>query len=119
MSVSKYIIMCGGNYQIWKEPRQLTKINNEPIVVRTIRLLREAGVEDIAISSNDSRFEGLGVPVLKSENNWTVIRPGVSTGGWYNGFYKTNNGFHGLHGLRHYKSQEIWDENGEYNPCNS
>lgn len=85
----KYIIMCGGNYQIWKEPRQLTKINNEPIVVRTIRLLREAGVEDMAISSNDSRFEGLGVPVLKSDNNWTVIRPGVSTGGWYNGFYKT------------------------------
>lgn len=84
----KYIIMCGGNYQIWKEPRQLTKINNEPIVVRTIRLLREAGVEDIAISSNDSRFEGLGVPVLKHDNPWTVARPGVSTAGsWLDAFY--------------------------------
>lgn len=86
----KYIIMCGGNYQIWKEPRQLTKINNEPIVARTIRLLRENDITDIAISSNDSRFEGFSVPVLKSDNNWTVIRPGVSTGGWYNGFYKTD-----------------------------
>lgn len=80
--------MCGGDYQIWSEPRQLTKVKGEPIVARTIRLLKDAGVTDIAISSNDSRFEGFGVPVLKSENNWTVYKPGSSKGSWYNGFYK-------------------------------
>ena len=86
----KYIIMCGGEYQIWKEPRQLTKVAGEPIVARTIRLLKENGVTDIAISSNDDRFAQFGVPLLKKVNDWTVIRPGVSTGAWYNGFYYTN-----------------------------
>ena len=47
----KYIIMCGGNYETFETPRQLTKIKGEPLVARTIRLLQEQGVEDIAISS--------------------------------------------------------------------
>ena len=48
-----YIIMCGGTYKKWETPRQLTKVCGEPIVARTIRLLREQGVDDIAISSNN------------------------------------------------------------------
>ena len=63
----QYIIMCGGQYDRWEVPRQLTKINDEPIVMRTIRLLRAAGVTDIAISSNDERFEACGVPVLQHD----------------------------------------------------
>ena len=62
----KYIIMCGGLRQ--KNPRQLRVMFGETLVERTIRLLRKNGVEDIAISSNDERFEGLGVPVLHHEN---------------------------------------------------
>ena len=48
----KYIIMCGGTYKKWWKPRQLAEIKGEALVARTIRLLRENGVEDIAISTN-------------------------------------------------------------------
>lgn len=86
----KYIIMCGGDYQIWSQPRQLTLIHGEPIAARTIRLLKEAGVTDISISSENPAFEDCGVPVLKVTNDWAVAKPGVSKGSWYSGFYKTN-----------------------------
>ena len=59
----RYIIMCGGSYEHWPQPKQLTRINGEPIIERTIRLLRENGVEDIAISSNNDVFRQFGVPV--------------------------------------------------------
>ena len=53
----KYIIMCGGKYDLFTTPKQLTKINGEELVARTIRLLKENGIEDIAISSKDKRFD--------------------------------------------------------------
>ena len=49
----KYIIMCGGTYKQWETPRQMLPVNDEPIVARTIRLLTENGINDIAISSNN------------------------------------------------------------------
>ena len=73
----KYIIMCGGTYTQWSVPRQLIEIRGEPIVARTIRLLKENGIDDIAISSNDARFEHFGVPVLHHEY-------------WADGFYPTD-----------------------------
>ena len=60
----KYIIMCGGNYDYWQTPKQMLEINGETIVERTIRLIKDAGVEDIAISSNNPVFEQFGVPVI-------------------------------------------------------
>lgn len=81
----KYIIMCGGRYYKWQIPRQLIQINGEAIVARTIRLLREAGVDDIAISTNDPRFEGIGVPILTHENRFDTI----GNGSWVDGFYPT------------------------------
>jgi hypothetical protein len=86
----KYIIMCGGKYDEWETPRQLVWINSEPIVVRTIRLLRENNIRDIAISSNNPIFKQYGVPVLTHENNWVVPRPHVSTGDWCDAFYPTD-----------------------------
>lgn len=80
----KYIIMCGGKYPFWKTPKHLTKIKNEPLVARTIRLLKAAGVEDIAISSNDYRFEGFGVPVLHHDNPWGI---GKDKTYWVDAFY--------------------------------
>lgn len=62
--------MCGGDYPHWETPRQLTEIHGEPLVARTIRLLRSKGVEDIAITAQDARFENFGVPVLHHENNY-------------------------------------------------
>ena len=70
----RYIIMCGGTYQSWKWPRQLTGINGESIVARTIRLLRGNGVQDIAISSNNPIFEQFGLPVLRHENRYEAIQ---------------------------------------------
>lgn len=66
----KYIIMCGGEYRNWPQPKQLSLIKDEPIIARTIRLLRENGVEDIAISSDNPVFEQFGVPVLNHENTY-------------------------------------------------
>ena len=85
----KYIIMCGGSYAMWQTPRQLTEINGEPVVARTIRLLRDAGVEDISISARDVRFSEFGVPVLKHENRFDV-RVGHTEDCWVSAFYPTN-----------------------------
>lgn len=80
----KYIIMCGGGYPKWETPRQLTKFNDETLVERTIRMLRQVGATDIAISSNDERFEGFGVPVLHHDNSFSF-----PTGSWVEAFYPT------------------------------
>ena len=87
----KYIIMCGGIYKHWETPRQLTKILGEEIVARTIRLLKECGVKDIAISSNNPKFEGFGVPVLKHYNPFVVNENfRDEQGDWFYAFYPTD-----------------------------
>lgn len=86
----KYIIMCGGTYTKWKQPKQLTEINGEPLVGRTIRLLKDNGVTDIAISSHDERFEQFGVPVLKHDNPFVVDYNRTTSGCWYDAFYPTD-----------------------------
>lgn len=75
---------------MWETPKHLLTINGEKIVERTIRLLRENGIEDIAISSNDSRFEGLGVPVLKHINSYVARAYNDYDGYWCDAFYPTN-----------------------------
>ena len=52
-----FIIMCGGTYPKWDRPKHLTELKGEPLVARTIRLLKEHGITDIAISSNSELFE--------------------------------------------------------------
>lgn len=86
----KYIIMCGGTYQQWTTPRQLIKINGEPVVARTIRLLRECGITDIAISSNNAAFESFGVPVLHHQNTYNAVGYNNFTGFWCEAFYPTD-----------------------------
>ena len=83
----KYIILCGGVYDKWKEPKHLTRINGEPIVARTIRLLRENGVEDLAISSNDPRFEQFGIPVLRHDNPYHLPKDSDAKTPWLDAFY--------------------------------
>lgn len=84
----KYIIMCGGQYNGWETPRQMTLIHDEHVVARTIRLLKEAGVDDIAISTNDIRFEQFGVPILFHENNF--VGNAESGGSWVEAFYPSS-----------------------------
>ena len=85
----KYIIMCGGSYPHWNVPKQTININNEPLIERTIRQLRENGVNDIAISSNNPIFEELGVPVLKHKNNYVGRGYNDYDGYWCEAFYPT------------------------------
>ena len=87
MREMQYIIMCGGHYDRWKTPKQLLEINGEPIAGRTIRLLRENGVKAIAVSSDNSLFYQLGVPVLTHLNDWHEYGDWDCTGDWVNGFY--------------------------------
>lgn len=84
----KYIIMCGGRYDGWGTPRQMMLIHEEPVVARTIRLLKEAGVDDISISTNDMRFEQFGVPILFHENNF--IGYAEHGGSWVEAFYPSS-----------------------------
>lgn len=82
----KYVIMCGGVYEGFKTPRHFTVINGERIIVRTIRLLKEAGATEIYITSNDPRFSHLGVPRLTHKNGFTN-EGGRTRGYWLDAFY--------------------------------
>lgn len=83
----KHIVMCGGTYANWDIPKPLTELKGEPIVARTIKLLKENGVDDIAISSNSELFEQFGVPVLKHENKYSLPLEGRASSPWLDAFY--------------------------------
>jgi hypothetical protein len=83
----KFIIMAGGTYAKWDRPKHLTELKGEPLVARTIRLLRENGITDIAISSNNELFEQFGVPVLHHENPFTLPKDGRAKTPWLDAFY--------------------------------
>jgi len=85
MTDYKYIVMCGGKYSWWETPKQLSIVAGEPIIERTIRLLKESGVTDINISSNNPVFENFGVEVLHHTNSFSVSDN--IDGMWVDGFY--------------------------------
>lgn len=99
----KYIIMCGGKYEGWDKPRQLTEICGEPIIARTIRLLTKYGIakNDIFISSNDDRFKQFGVVLLKHENKYG------HGGRWLDAFYPINEPVCYLYGDVFYSPEAI------------
>lgn len=81
----KYIILADSiNRQFQKEPRQLLEINGEPIIKRTIRLLKENGVKDVIITSHDKRFDNLGAKRYEPLRN--EYNPVNDTGYWLNAF---------------------------------
>ena len=86
----KYIIMCGGKYAMWDTPKQMTEVKGEPLVARTIRLLREAGVTDIAISTHNNAFKKFGVPLLKHDNGYYSKAYNDCEGYWCDCFYPMN-----------------------------
>ena len=83
----KYIIMCGGTYEDWEYPKHMAVVNGEPIVARTIRLLRENGIEDIAISSMNLDFLRFDVPVLSHYNPYTLPKDADASTPWLDAFY--------------------------------
>lgn len=88
--VEKYIIMCGGNYKHWETPRHLSVVNGEELVARTIRLLKENGINDISISTNNPVFEKFGVPILQHDNHYNCRWHDIEDGYWFNCFYPTD-----------------------------
>lgn len=86
----KYIIMAGGKYDKFKMPKQLLKVNGEVIIERTIRLLKENGIKDIFISTNNPAFDYLwDIPKLKHDNSYET-KDGKLYGYWVDAFYPTD-----------------------------
>lgn len=100
------IIMCGGYYEKFEEHKALSKINNEPLVARTIRLLKENNIDDIYISSNEEIFDNFGVPRLEHENTYKQIN-GTAIGYWLDAYYPTDKPCIYLHGDVYYSEDAI------------
>ena len=80
----KYIILASSNDKTFDIPRQLVEINGEPLLKRTIRLLKENGIENIILTGKDKRYKELGVKLYSSEkNDYDYIN---HTGYWLNAF---------------------------------
>ena len=99
------IIMAGGIYHDFKEHKALTKINGERLIQRTIRLLKENGVEEIYISSNNPEFIKYG-KVLRHENSFEA-KNGIVKGYWLDAYYPTNKPTIYLHGDVYYTEEAI------------
>ena len=97
--------MCGGEYKDFKEHKALTKIKGEALVERTIRLLKENGVDEIYISSNDYNF-GKYANVLSHQNSFKV-KNGKVEGYWVDAYYPTWKPTIYLHGDVYYSENAI------------
>lgn len=100
------IIMAGGEYYDFKTPKQLSIINGEPLIVRTIRLLKERNVEEIYISATSSKFDNLGVPRLEHKNSFRA-KDGIVSGYWVDAYYPTDKPTIYLHGDVYYTEDAI------------
>ena len=87
----KYIIMCGGNYKDqFETPKPLLVVDKEILVERTIRLLRENGITDIAISTDIDDYNYLDVEILKRDNHYVHDKYGYvkkSQNAWLTAYY--------------------------------
>ena len=101
----KIIIMCGGYYEHFKQHKALTKINGETLLDRTIRLLKENGIEEVYISANDPVFNKY-TNVLHHENTYRY-EEGTQKGYWVDAYYPTNEPTIYLHGDVYYTDDAI------------
>lgn len=68
----KYIILADSSVG-FDIPKQLSVVNGEPLIKRTIRLLKENGVSDILVTAHDKRFNDLGVIRYEPlHNDWNA-----------------------------------------------
>jgi len=82
--VETYVILADSNDKTFDIPRQLVEINGEPLVKRTIRLLKENGVKNIIINAKDKRFDNLGA--IRFETNKSDYDYETGRGYWLNAF---------------------------------
>lgn len=102
----KVIIMCGGHYEKFENHKALSVINGEPLVQRTIRLLKENGIEDISISSNEKEFDKFSVKRLEHNNTYKQVN-GTAIGYWVDAYYPTEEPTIYLHGDVYYSEEAI------------
>ena len=111
MNNFKYIIMCGGNYDKFKTPKQLLKVAGEVIVERTIRLLKENGITDIAISTNNPMFDYIDIPKLRDKDNqfeyWGENETKASKNSWLRAYYPVDQPVCYIHGDVYFSDEAI------------
>ena len=102
------IIMCGGKYHDFKKHKALTEINGEVLVERTIRLLKENGVTEWYISTNDPSFNKYDERgnILHHNNNFEVENGRVK-GYWLDAYYPLDEPCIYLHGDVYYTDESI------------
>ena len=73
----KYIIMADGEGKRWNNymgvPKHLIELNGERLIDRTVRLLKEVGIEDIWITTHDERLHVSGINIYEPTNNLEEI----------------------------------------------
>jgi choline kinase len=83
----RYIILADGSGERWGNytgvPKHLVEIKGEPIIARTVRLLKERGATDIIITSHDERYNF--AERYEPENNTLEIDKYYSTNPLWNG----------------------------------
>lgn len=99
------VIMCGGEYDNFTTPKQLSVVNGEILVERTIRLLKENGITDIYISSNNPRFDVYGKRL--EHTNTYKYRKGEIHGYWVDAYYPMEEPCIYLHGDVYYTEEAI------------
>ena len=106
----KYIIMAGGQYNEFETPKHLLKVNNEILIERTIRLLKENGITDIAISTNNPAFNYIDIPKLKHKNEFVCYGEDETKSSrycWLNAYYPMEEPCCYLHGDVYYSDEAI------------
>ena len=101
----KYIIMCGGVYDTFKTPKQLSVVNGETLLERTIRLLKENGINEYYITSNNPIFKNYG-EVLEHNNSFK-FENGVVKGYWVDAYYPMTEPVTYLHGDVYYSEDAM------------
>ena len=77
----RYVILAKGGHKGFKEPRQLSKINGERLLDRTIRLLKENGINDIIVTGTYKLKDVIVYDPLDNDFDYNT-----ESGYWLNAF---------------------------------
>lgn len=77
----RYVILAKGQHKGFKEPRQLSVINGERLLDRTIRLLKENGVNDIIVTGTYKLKDVIVYDPLDNDFDYNT-----ESGYWLNAF---------------------------------
>ena len=103
------IIMAGGKYHKFKKHKALTEINGEVLVERTIRLLKENGIKEWYISTNNPDFDKYDENgnIIHHKNTFEALEDGSIKGYWLDAYYIPEGKTIYLHGDVYYTEEAI------------